>query len=822
MTRLNVLLCAALSLALTAQQAFCQPAQSAAPQALYESALSRLGQGYPWQASLLLNEALAKYSSMGDRSGVLRTRIAQSELHHSLGQNLKACKTMIAALNFSVVEICSTGLSGNKTHADAFNADLLALTSERLHTRALTNLGFYLSALGNLEASGRAIQRAEEMLESPQDDSDSELLLVFAKANLEKFFFLRNQNRAARDDSPLQQKQLQRESAQYAQVALSLYERLARTSDPSISLKARLSWVELYSAIGTWSRSVSQSSPLLSLQRRKRETYTSISSSLSHSSFDDLPRSEAIYGRIRWAELQLENHSSPVALQSIYALAKDSLQDSRELENIRGQSFALGLLGQIYERSDQPSEAQSFFRSAINQAQSINAWDSVYRWQWMMAKSLAADGQRDEALAHYRMSVQSLEHVRNDLLAVDSELQFSFASEVAPVYREYMHLLLDSVEVNSVEPALEVYSQLQTAELENYLRCGRLSNISIASIKDAPSTVYILDLGDRYEVILRKKDGTYVRHQPEAQVVRASVTDLQNYQDTIQTSRFDSNVNASLYLNTRILYEQLFEPLEEHLSEGSTVNFVLDSSLQGVPIALLNRGQDFLIDAYAPATILQDHLLPPRQLDADSLKVLIAGISSKSPSMKSSADPSLKPLPEVQVEVTQIASIANKSVSLLDEQFTLEKLDQSLGSYPVVHIASHGQFSSNPKQNFIYAWDSTLGGQYFQSALERQDLSQNSIELLVLSACQTAKGDPQSSLGLAGLSVRAGARSTVASLWKVDSGATTLLMNLFYDGLREGLSKAEALQQAQQGIKRLPRYSHPYYWAGFILVGSWL
>ncbi|WP_323808843.1 CHAT domain-containing protein [Nostoc sphaeroides] len=96
------------------------------------------------------------------------------------------------------------------------------------------------------------------------------------------------------------------------------------------------------------------------------------------------------------------------------------------------------------------------------------------------------------------------------------------------------------------------------------------------------------------------------------------------------------------------------------------------------------------------------------------------------------------------------------------------------------------------------------------------------MELLVLSACETAKGNKQSAMGIAGMATQAGARSTVATLWRVDADSTALLMQEFYKGLNNGLPKAEALRQAQLSLLSNPKYKKPYYWGGFLLVGSWL
>lgn len=96
------------------------------------------------------------------------------------------------------------------------------------------------------------------------------------------------------------------------------------------------------------------------------------------------------------------------------------------------------------------------------------------------------------------------------------------------------------------------------------------------------------------------------------------------------------------------------------------------------------------------------------------------------------------------------------------------------------------------------------------------------VELLTLSACQTAVGDDRAALGLAGVAVKAGARSALASLWFVDDSATSALMVKFYEFLRKpGTSKAEALQQAQLDLLSQRLFRHPAYWAAFLMIGNW-
>jgi CHAT domain-containing protein len=97
------------------------------------------------------------------------------------------------------------------------------------------------------------------------------------------------------------------------------------------------------------------------------------------------------------------------------------------------------------------------------------------------------------------------------------------------------------------------------------------------------------------------------------------------------------------------------------------------------------------------------------------------------------------------------------------------------------------------------------------------------LELLVLSACQTAVGDRRASLGLAGIAVKSGAKSTIASLWNIQDRSASLLMRQFYQELaNNNISKAEALRRAQKTLLADPQYESPLFWAPYVLLGNWL
>ncbi|WP_264321068.1 CHAT domain-containing protein [Zarconia navalis] len=96
------------------------------------------------------------------------------------------------------------------------------------------------------------------------------------------------------------------------------------------------------------------------------------------------------------------------------------------------------------------------------------------------------------------------------------------------------------------------------------------------------------------------------------------------------------------------------------------------------------------------------------------------------------------------------------------------------------------------------------------------------IDLLVLSACETAPGDKRAVLGLAGVAVRSGARSTIASLWSLKDDSAVEFAGHFYKSLVAGETRAEALRRAQLSFLHGDRgRDAPLYWAPYVLVGDW-
>ena len=302
------------------------------------------------------------------------------------------------------------------------------------------------------------------------------------------------------------------------------------------------------------------------------------------------------------------------------------------------------------------------------------------------------------------------------------------------------------------------------------------------------------------------------------------------------------------------LYEWIVAPLEEDLETlgADTLVLSMDAGLRSMPIAALHDGEQFLIEKYSIGLIPSINLTDTSYQPLRNADVLAMGASEFDNG---------KPLPAVPVELSAIVRnstlVPGQSInglwegkSFLNEAFTFDNLKAQRDAHPfgIVHLATHAKFQSGtPQDSYIQLWDGPLQ----LNQLRHLGWNEPPVELLVLSACQTAVGDPDTELGFAGLAVQAGVKSVLASLWYVSDEGTLGLMSEFYRQLQqdEVTIKSEALRQAQiamlrgeihlengqliwaEGSLPLPSelaqidlethdLSHPYYWSGFTMVGS--
>jgi len=537
------------------------------------------------------------------------------------------------------------------------------------------------------------------------------------------------------------------------------------------------------------------------------------------SSFSQLPSRESIFAKLNFAESLHNTTNKQLQLVAIQ-YAQEALQTAKNISSQQLESYSFGTLGKL-----QPEKSQRYFEIASGLAESIRAWDIAYEWQEQLGEEYTKQGKYKAAVQAYSAAIKSLTYIRGNLLANNPDTQLFFDEQVEPVYRNDMRLLLTRNQPD-LKALIQVNEGLQIAELENYLQCGKLNLVALNDLKNLnsiPPVIHIIDLGKTIEVIVQSSDHSLHHHSVESRLIKTNVDYLVR---TLQDHNFADTNKDKFLPDSQAIYEKLIQPIKQYLPPSGTLIFTLDKSFQSLPMGLLYDGKNYLLQKYSITETLGSRIRPPKFLAPGQLTVLIAGLSKINSSFSAiNAPEKMKALSGVTEEVANIKKETKSSVSLLNEQFTSKRFGQELvtGAFPIVHLTTHAQFSSIPQLTMFFTWDKPINLLEFDTLLqEKNQTNEDAIELLVLSACETAKGNRSTSLGIAGVAVKAGARSTVATLWRVDADSTAFLMKEFYKELKDGKTKAEALRQAQLSLLSNPQYQHPYYWAGFLLVGSWL
>jgi CHAT domain-containing protein len=576
-----------------------------------------------------------------------------------------------------------------------------------------------------------------------------------------------------------------------------LQEAEAKATNPAERLQARLDLLNLY----IWTQQVQSAIALAPKIQQQLQT---------------LPVSRSsVYSTVHFVSTinRLQNPAQLVSVKDLAQLLAQAIQSAQQLQDSQATSYALMQQAQLYTRTQQLPEALQLTERSLNIARMIRADDIVSQSAWQLGRIQNQQGNRTAAIASYTEAIKALQSLRGDLIAINPDIQFSFRESVEPVYRELVALLLDDSPTQThLVQARNLIESLQVAELDNFFREACLDKTrQIDQVDPTATVVYPIILPDRLAVILSAA-GQPLRYysQPQSQAtVEKTLAQLLEGLNPVSDSAMRQRVSKQVY-------DWLIRPAEQDqaLKTTQTLVFVLDGRLRNIPMAALYDGERYLIEKYAVTLSPGLQLMASQSLTQKQHNALVAGISESRYGFSS--------LPAVEKEVKEISRKVSGS-TLLNQEFTSNSLAERVKTMGagIVHLATHGQFSSRQEDTFLLTWDGRVNVKDLSELLQNRDRDR-AIELLVLSACETASGDDRAVLGLAGLAVKSGARSTVATLWPVRDRAAALLMTKFYEQLLQpGATKAKALQQAQVSLLRKTDYDDPFFWSAFVLVGNW-
>ncbi|MEL6352627.1 MAG: CHAT domain-containing protein [Cyanobacteria bacterium J06627_28] len=523
--------------------------------------------------------------------------------------------------------------------------------------------------------------------------------------------------------------------------------------------------------------------------------------------------------------------------QLIADILTTAVQQAQTLADALLASYATGELGHTYELANQPAEAIQLTQRALSELEGKQIPEAAYRWEWQLGRlySNSTSPRSIEppvAIAAYQQALTSLNAVRQNLLLINLQAQFSFRDDVEPLYREFVTLLLNqqTADANAPTPdrlslAVETVDALQLTELENFLGCNLSQLVNLTDENTAENTDPTA--AKLYPILLSDQLATIIDIPGQPLSLRTIPVSQQQVEETIRALRNNLTLpgkTPEVLTFAEQLYQWLIAPVEPILAVNEqikTLVFVPDGPLRNVPMGVLYDGQQYLIEKkYAIAIAPQLSLFAPKPTPPQ-LKILRGGLSLPQ-TVRGRRFPAIE---LVQAELEQIPAELSVTSPLLDEAFTQANIEQQLAKeqYNAIHWKTHGVFSADPTETFLVAYEDGITANELSNLVQSARAQQTEpLELLVLSACETAQGDRRAVLGLAGIAVRAGTRSTLSTLWRADDGANTELMDGFYQGLQQGLTKAQALQRSQQRLLTEAGYPAPYYWAPYVLVGNWL
>ena len=773
------------------------------------------------QAIAQWEQAIQIYRSQDDqatRQPLAGLLTEQAQAYSDLGQQRRAITLLESAIEIA-----------NK------NQDLL---TEAAAHGALGNAHW---ALGDYEQALAAHQATLKIA----GDLNNASYMATALNNLGNVYV----SRAARYDYQAQLADLEgddKEVARLTQAAAQAQAEARKSFEQSVATARGVAKLEEVRGLMNLNRLVEQSSTpdqdlIVSNWNRARELITSIQDSR-----------EKAYALINLAEQQLKvrrlkvaSSKQPSTLQPSTVL-EQALTVARNIGDARAESFALGSLGQLHEAAGEYEKAMELTRKAQFASQQLNAPDSLYRWQWQAGRILKATGANAQAIAAYEQAIATLQSIRGDIVAANQELQFDFREQVEPVYRELMELLLTSSasgvksqesngnsshlnpkskiqnpksngEDSPVSKVVGILELLKLAELQNFFgdECVQVAlaqNGNSEGLTDAnTAVVYSVILDDQAAMILRSPDGSMTNYRVamSKQEIEKEIDQLRYFLELRATEEYLPQAQK--------IYNLLIRPMEADLAAAkpTTLVFINDGVLRKVPMAALHDGKEFFIQKYPIATTPSLSLTNRKALNRSNLEALSLGLTvERSP---------FAALTNVQAEVTAVNKILG-GTELVDQEFTLSNLQLQLQkkSYPIVHMATHGKFGVDAESTFLVGFDQRISIEQIDNLL-RSRKGREPVELLTLSACQTAAGDNRSALGIAGVAVRAGVESALATLWYINDEATVPLIEEFYSQLRQpNITKAQALRTAQMKMIADVSYNHPAVWSPFILIGNWL
>lgn len=525
--------------------------------------------------------------------------------------------------------------------------------------------------------------------------------------------------------------------------------------------------------------------------------------------------------------------------QSALTHYDNALNAMREIKNSTGEAGILTSIGMLHERCGKPQQALDHYRKAIEILENQRALARLEEFRAGLTEQSSAVytrtillhlqlGQQVEAFelterARARSFLDQLGNPRLDLRkGADSQLiaqEQALAARIAVIERQYRQEWakpapqFNQEKIQSLQVRLAA-SQREYEELLIRLKASNPAYASLVSVETIrlPRIQQLMD-GNSTLVsyfVTPEKTLVFIITRTSFQVRELSVRQVE-LEAAIKNFRAFPNLEKTPTKESQKLYKWLITPVKSEM-KTSLIGIIPHGVLHQLPFAALTNGKQYLNDSFTLFQLSSLSALPflrQEPLTGNERVFAIAYGEAKW----------LSALPNVEKEVQAVAALYQAQTQIGDAA-TKASLLTGASSYEILHLATHYQPNMTDPLLSYLALASDEDGDDSLAVHEIYGLNLNRTKLVVLSVCHSQTSISTSADEIESLSsafMRAGAPAVVASLWNVDDQATSELMTAFYTHLRQGKNKAEALRAAQ--VEMRANYPHPYYWAGFVLMG---
>ncbi|MFB2839702.1 CHAT domain-containing protein [Floridanema evergladense] len=532
------------------------------------------------------------------------------------------------------------------------------------------------------------------------------------------------------------------------------------------------------------------------------------------------------------------------AVNIIEAIRKDlkilSIEQQQAFTNTITDTYRN--LANLLLKQDRILEAQQILD--LLKVQELNDYLRNVRGNEQTAKGVDLLSQEQQITEKYNQAVKlgkeliQLRNIPDNQRTPQQQQRIAELEKIQQQIRANFNEFIRSPEIVNLSQELSRTSKSQNLDLPNLNRLQR----SLQQLPQSTAILYPLILDDRIELVLVTAYSPPIRRSIPVKRTQLNQA-LFEFRGALQNPEVDPKILAKQF------YDWLIKPIETQLiqAETKTILYAPDGQLRYIPLAALFDGKQWLVQRYQISNITAASLSNFNVKPKPNPRVLAAAFSQGNYTVKAgNRQLAFSGLPFAAREVKNLAETVPNTTQLLDNNFSPATVIPRLNEYNIVHLATHAAFlTGSPEDSFIL-----FGNGEFVTLRDVETWSLSNVDLVVLSACETAVGgklgNGEEILGFGYQMQIAGALASISSLWAVSDGGTQALMDTFYHTLKTGnISKAEALRRSQIALitgtyqpsvkQQLPiqpatpsnfasqnmeRLKHPYYWAAFILIGN--